>query len=158
VQLLADRLDLQQLISAYALAVDRHDRAAIAALFADDAILAVADSTSPSGQRIVVQGRDAIAEFIVELAQPGGAHFPGPTAHITGALVLVIEADTASGNSQCVAHHITNISGQMVHHTSYLRYQDGFVRRRGGWLIRTRVLHHDFQETRPVGDGSATGD
>jgi len=153
----SDRLDLAALVSRYALAVDRRDRAEIAAVFVADAVLSVADAGEPAGRRVVAEGGDTIAGFIMSLGDPGGGQYPGPTAHVIGAHVSTVTGDAATGETRCVAHHVTLSGNELELRTSYLRYVDTFVRTGDGWKFGARTLHRDFAEVRPYSGTPYTG-
>jgi ketosteroid isomerase-like protein len=143
---LEDRVALRELAEAYARAADRIDAAGLAALFTPEGVLRVGApgaSTAPPAERI---GREQIEKAI------GGLSRYLKTMHFVGNQYLTVDAsgDRATGETYCIAHHISGESGSQNDHVMIIRYQDQFVRTADGWQIAVRELVVDWTETRTV--------
>lgn len=127
----ADRQELRELVEAYALAADRRDGAAAAALFAPDCTMSIhldPTSTEPTSVR---RGRDEIAAAMELLARWEATH------HSISAAEFAIDGDLASGETTCVAHHFTAGRDEVL----FIRYAEDLVRLDGGW----RFAHRDLR-------------
>ncbi|HTT86062.1 MAG TPA: nuclear transport factor 2 family protein [Acidimicrobiales bacterium] len=145
VQSVADRLALRGLVDAYALAVDRRDSTAVAALFADEGRL-VSRLRHPAGDRpIVRQGRQEIATAI----SAGLEHYV-TTTHVVGGQVVAIDGDRASGATVCLAHHVYRRAGVLRLLVMAVRYTDAYARGAGGWCFTERQLDLDWRQDRAL--------
>lgn len=121
----ADVLEIRELAARYALAVDDHDMATLAALYAPDAAFC--------GLTETLRGRDAIVSY-VRAALDGydglSVHTPHPgTVDFTG-------EDTARGIVPC---HV-EFAQAGVQSILALRYHDRYVRRDDRWYFGERRL------------------
>jgi ketosteroid isomerase-like protein len=120
------RLELQELLGRYALAVDDHDAAALAECFTDDAVFA-----SPNSPPSV--GRDAVVDFF-------RVRFDryGPTLHVPLFQVLhALDADVARGTVVARAE-LATADDTVV---TVFRYEDEYAREGGRWRFRRREVH-----------------
>ena len=62
------------------------------------------------------------------------------TFHLLGQVRFSGGPDTARGVAYCEAHHLLVESARRTDHVMYIRYDDRFVRTRGGWRIAYRKL------------------
>jgi ketosteroid isomerase-like protein len=132
------------LLAAYAAAVDRRDLEALRALFLPDATLTVRRG---GGEPDVHRGYEGLADVIEMLGQ-----FEATLHEPSGLVVVWDGGDEASGESVCVAHHVTRGEG---HEGSDLilrgRYFDRFARDGSGpWRFAARELRVLWTEKRPV--------
>jgi hypothetical protein len=71
------------------------------------------------------------------------------TTHFNGQRTLALDGDRATGESYCLAHHLSNgRDGQRTMMIAAIRYLDTFVKLDGGWLFAERRLMVDWTETR----------
>jgi hypothetical protein len=56
----------------------------------------------------------------------------------------------ATGESYCLAHHVTVDSGKRRLMVASLRYHDTFVKADGAWLFAERSLYVDWLEERAL--------
>jgi SnoaL-like domain len=141
--LLADRLALADLAASYARAVDRRDYGALAALFEPDGRIVVEREGRPPD---VLAGPEAIAARVA-----AGIERFARTFHFVGQQLVDIDGDDASGETYCVAQHLSEGGFVQSNHVMNIRYQDRFRRSAAGWRFVERRLHVDWVEDRPVG-------
>ena len=72
------------------------------------------------------------------------------TTHFNGQSTVVLDGDRATGESYCLAHHLsTGEDGQRTLMIASIRYLDEIVKQNGDWLFAERRLMVDWTETRP---------
>ena len=140
----ADRLAIGELIDAYAHCADRRDASGQMNLFTEDTHFVVyldATSDQPSQE---LRGREALAPVFDNL------NTYTTTTHFNGQRTLSLDGDGATGESYCLAHHLSvGADGQRTLMIAALRYLDTFVKQDGAWLFAERRLMVDWTETRP---------
>jgi hypothetical protein len=73
------------------------------------------------------------------------------TAHFLGQSILfTLEADRATGEAYCLAHHVFMHDGKRNLMLASLRYLDTFVKIDGLWLFAERLLYVDWLEERAL--------
>jgi ketosteroid isomerase-like protein len=138
----ADRLAIRELVDAYAHCADRRDAKGQMALFTEDTVFHVfMDSQSPE-PTYVVHGRDALAPVFADLNQYRA------TTHFNGQSTVRLDGDHATGESYCIAHHLTVDGEKRTLMLASIRYLDRFVKQDGDWLFAERKLMVDWTETR----------
>jgi len=149
-----DEASLRSLSTAYAAAADARDGEGLASLFTDDGALVV--PRLPSDLRPVVarRGHDALAEVAEVLRRYDR------TFHLVANHRFAVEGDTASGEVQCVAHHVSLTGPPGGGSASagpagtdtvwFIRYRDRYRRSAAGWRIERRELHLQWVEEHPV--------
>jgi ketosteroid isomerase-like protein len=141
-----DKWEIRLLIEAYASAVDRADGEAAAELFADDGELDMwLDPTraEPTARR---RGHDEIREALRQLEQFDA------TQHVIGNVWVDVEVDgeTASGETQCTAHHVKHGDANVTDTVLYMTYVDAFARVAGRWRFARRELRVRWTSLLPV--------
>ena len=142
-----DAVALRRLVDHYALAADRHDGAALAALFIEDGRLLIHQGSDPSAEPIRRRtGRAEIAAAIETLVRYRR------TFHLVGQHVAeLVDDDHATAVTYCQAHHVTaGDDGPATDHVMMIRYLDDYVRAAGEWRFATRRLLVDWTATHPV--------
>ncbi len=138
----ADRLAIRELIDAYAHCADRRDAAGQMALFTEDTAFHVfMDSRSPEPS-YVLHGRAALAPVFADLNQYRA------TTHFNGQSKVRLDGDRATGESYCIAHHLTVDGEKRTLMLASIRYLDEFVKQEGVWLFAERRLMVDWTDTR----------
>ena len=138
----ADRVEIRELIDAYAHCADRRDAEGQMALFtADTEFQVFMDSRSPVPS-YVLRGRDALAPVFADLNQYQA------TTHFNGQSTVRLEGDTATGESYCIAHHLTVGGDRRTLMLASIRYLDDFAKVEGAWRFARRKLMVDWTETR----------
>ena len=70
------------------------------------------------------------------------------TTHFNGQSTIRLDGDKATGESYCIAHHVTVAGDKRTLMIASIRYLDKFVKRNGAWLFAERKLMVDWTETR----------
>ncbi|HEY2060117.1 MAG TPA: nuclear transport factor 2 family protein [Amycolatopsis sp.] len=142
----ADRLAIRELVDAYAHCADRRDAQGQMALFTEDTDFVVymdAKAVEPTQE---LHGRDSLAPVFDNL------NIYAATTHFNGQSTVTLDGDRATGESYCLAHHLTVAeNGERTLMVASIRYLDTFVHEGGGWLFAERRLMVDWTETRPAG-------
>lgn len=140
----ADRLAIRELIDAYAHCADRRDAEGQLALFTEDCRFLVFMDATASEPTQELHGREALAPVFENLNSYRA------TTHFNGQSTVTLEGDRASGESYCLAHHLSyGTDAERTVMIASIRYLDRFVRREGAWFFAERRLMVDWTETRP---------
>jgi uncharacterized protein (TIGR02246 family) len=145
-----DRLALRQLVEAYAHAADRRKNELSAELFTEDGLLAIFDG-DPEGKEPTRtrRGRRQIADAMVSLERYSS------TTHIVGQQSVefdTADADRATGETYCLAHHVTETDDGQSMYIMSIRYLDRYLRVDGVWRFEERRLAVDWTDDRMLGD------
>jgi hypothetical protein len=124
--LAADRSDLRHLVDSYAVGCDRRDIDILRSCFLDGAMITVHRSDKPS---------QMTAPADLERIPTGLARYD-QTFHFVGNHRVVVDGDEATGDTYCIAHHLTGPDDFVMH----IRYEDTYRRTADGWKIATRDL------------------
>jgi ketosteroid isomerase-like protein len=138
----ADRLAIRELIDAYAHCADRRDASGQMALFREDAAFQVFMDSRLSKPTYMLRGRDALAPVFADLRQYQA------TTHFNGQSTIRLDGDKATGESYCIAHHLTVAGVKRTLMIASIRYLDKFAKQNGVWLFAERKLMVDWTETR----------
>ena len=126
--LTVDRSDLRHLVESYAIGCDRRDLELLASCFTDGGVLTVHRPDRPTSALTAPAELDRI---------PAGLGRYDHTFHLVGNHRVEVADDDATGDTYCVAHHV---SGD-VDHVMHIRYEDRYRRTADGWRIATRDVH-----------------
>jgi ketosteroid isomerase-like protein len=141
----ADRLAIRQLVEAYAHCADRRDAKGQMSLFTEDAHFVVyinARDPTPSQE---LHSRKALAPVFAELNKyEATTHFVGQST------IFSLTFDRATGETYCLAHHVTVDGGKRRLMLASLRYLDTFVKMDDLWLFAERRLYVDWVEERAL--------
>jgi len=139
----ADRLAVRELVEAYAHCADRRDAKGQMALFTANTHFVVymnAKDPKPSQELF---SREALAPVFADLNQYAATmHFVGQST------IFTLNADRATGEAYCIAHHLTVDGEKRSMMVAYLRYLDTFAKIDGVWLFAERLLYVDWLEQR----------
>ena len=140
----ADRLAIRELVDAYAHCADRRDAKGQMALFTEDTrLLVFMDYGSPEPTQ-ELHGRESLAPVFDNL------NTYAVTMHFNGQSTVVLDGDQATGESYCLAHHLSvGEDGQRTMMIASIRYLDQFAKQDGRWLFAERRLMVNWTETRP---------
>jgi len=136
------RAALRNLAERYAQGVDRRDRDIFLSAFHPDASLAVHHPSEQEEGVNVMQGHEQIGR-VPEFIQV----YP-KTYHVLGQSTYEIDGDAATGETYCVAHHLTPDRHGGTNYVMYIRYADTYRREDGGWRIATRRVNVDWTDQR----------
>ena len=141
----ADRLAIRELVEAYAGCADRRDAKGQMALFTADTHFVVymnAKDPKPSQE---LNSRDALASVFADLNKYAATmHFLGQTT------ISNLAVDRGTGETYCLAHHLTGDDGKRRLMIAALRYYDTFAKIDGAWLFAERLLYVDWIEERAL--------
>jgi uncharacterized protein (TIGR02246 family) len=142
---LTDRVALRDLVDAYARGVDRREPEAVAALFTEDGRLAIYEGDPNTVEPARVRnGRHEIATALAGLSRYA------VTTHFLGQQRVDLCSDSATGETYCIAHHLTDADGRRHDHVLSIRYLDRYVRTADGWRIEERRLAIDWTDERDL--------
>ena len=138
----ADRLAIRELVDAYARCADRRDAKGQMSLFtADTHFVVYMDAKDPSPSQ-ELHSREALAPVFAELNKYDvTTHFIGQSS------ILSLTNSRATGETYCLAHHVT-VHGRLM--VASLRYRDTFIKIDGAWLFAERLLYVDWVEERAL--------
>jgi hypothetical protein len=92
-----------------------------------------------------LRSREALAPVFAELNKyDATTHFLGQTTLFT------LTAEKGTGETYCLAHHVTVDSGKRRLMVASLRYRDTLVKVGGAWLFAERRLYVDWLEERDL--------
>ena len=140
----ADRLEIRELVDAYAHCADRRDAKRQMSLFTKDTHFVVfmdANSEKPSME---LNRREDLASVFDELNKYEA------TTHFMGQSTVILDGDRATGETYCIAHHVSASEGKRTLFIASLRYYDVFAKVEGKWLFTERKLMVDWTDTRPI--------
>lgn len=138
----ADRLAIRELVDAYAHCADRRDAEGQKSLFTADARFVVYMEGQGSAPTQELHGREALTPVFADLNRYDA------TMHFNGQSTVALDADRATGESYCIAHHLFTDHGERKLMVAHLRYADTFARVDGAWLFAERRLYVDWTDTR----------
>ena len=139
----ADRLAIRELIDAYAHCADRRDAKGQMALFTSDAHFVVFMDRRVAEPSQELHSREELAPVFAHL------NVYEATTHFNGQSTVAVEGDRATGETYCLAHHLSVADGQRTLMIASIRYLDTFSKRDGAWLFAERKLMVDWIDTRP---------
>ena len=136
----SDRLELEDLVHAYAHAVDAGDWDAFDDLFAPDATVDYTEMGGPRGD--VASTKAFLAQVMPLMAS---------TQHLVATSRFVVDGDTATGRTICFNPMTVEVAGSP--HTFFcgLWYRDRFVRTADGWRFAERYEERSYIHNTPPG-------
>ena len=141
----ADRLAIRELVEAYAHCADRRDAKGQMSLFTADTHFVVylkAKDPTPSQE---LHSREALASVFAELNKyHATTHFVGQST------IFTLTDDRGTGETYCLAHHVTVDGEKRRLMLASLRYLDTFAKMDGAWLFAERRLYVDWLEERAL--------
>jgi SnoaL-like domain len=141
----ADRLAIRELVEAYAHCADRRDEIGQMSLFTEDTHFVVYMNAKDSTPSMELHSREALAPVFADLNKyDATTHFVGQST------IFTLSADRGTGETYCLAHHVTVDGGKRRMMLASLRYFDTFVKMDGKWLFAERLLYVDWVEERSL--------
>jgi hypothetical protein len=141
----ADRLAIRELVEAYAHCADRRDAKGQMSLFtADTHFVAYMNAKDPTPSQ-ELHSREALAPVFAELDK-----YDATTHFIGQSTIFTLTGDRATGETYCLAHHVTVDAGGRRLMLASLRYLDELVKMDGAWLFAERRLYVDWLEERTL--------
>ena len=144
-QEVADRIAIRELIEAYAHCADRRDAKGQMSLFTPDTHFIVfmdAKSTKPS---IELSRREDLQPVFADLNKYDA------TTHFLGQSTIAWNRNRATGETYCLAHHVSVAESARTLFIASLRYYDLFTKLDGKWQFAERKLVVDWTDTRQMG-------
>jgi ketosteroid isomerase-like protein len=139
----ADRLAIRELVEAYAHCADRRDAKGQMSLFTEDTHFVVYMNAKDRAPAMELHSREALAPVFADLDKyDATTHFVGQST------IFTLSADRATGETYCMAHHVTVDGDKRRLMLASLRYLDTFVKVDGAWLFAERLLYVDWMEER----------
>jgi SnoaL-like domain len=71
--------------------------------------------------------------------------------HFNGQSTVELDGDRATGETYCLAHHVSGDGDSQAIFVAAIRYYDTFVNDDGAWLFAERKLYVDWTDTRALG-------
>ena len=141
----ADRIAVRELIEAYAHCADRRDAKGQMSLFTPDTHFVVfmdAKSTKPAME---FNRREDLKSVFADLNKYEA------TTHFLGQSTIAWSQDQVTGETYCLAHHVSVAGSSRTLFIASLRYYDLFHKLDGKWLFAERRLIVDWTDTRQMG-------
>ena len=143
----ADRLQIRELVDAYAHCADRRDAKGQISLFTKDTHFVVFMDARSEKPSMELNRREDLAPVFDELNKYEA------TTHFMGQSTVVLDGDRATGETYCIAHHVSASEGKRTLFIASLRYFDVFAKVEGKWLFAERKIMVDWTDTRPINVG-----
>jgi ketosteroid isomerase-like protein len=141
----ADRLAIRELVEAYAHCADRRDANGQMALFTEDTHFVVYMNSKNPTPSMELRSREALAPVFADLNKyDATTHFVGQST------IFTLSTDRGTGETYCLAHHVSVDGDKRRLMVASLRYLDTFVKTDGAWLFAERLLYVDWQEERTL--------
>ena len=138
----ADRLSIRELLDAYAHCADRRDAKGQMSLFTPDTHFVVFMDVKSGQPSTALHRREDLAPVFDDLNKYEA------TTHFMGQSTVVVDGDRATGETYCIAHHVSALEGIKNLFISSYRYYDTFVKVDGTWFFAERKLMVDWTDTR----------
>jgi SnoaL-like domain len=142
---IADRLAIRELIEAYAHCADRRDAQGQMSLFTADTHFVVYMSAKDSRPTQELNAREALAPVFADLNK-----YDATTHFVAQSTIHTLAADRATGETYCLAHHITIGDRERRLMVASLRYLDSFAKIEGAWFFAERRLYVDWVDERAL--------
>src|SRR4029077_5464302 len=114
-------------------------------LFTEDTRFVVYMNTKDRVPSMELHSREALAPVFADLNKyDATTHFVGQSTIVT------LSADRATGETYCMAHHVTVGGGKRRLMLASLRYLDTYVKIDRAWLFAERRLYVDWLEERAL--------
>ena len=140
----ADRLEIRELVDAYAHCADRRDAKGQMSLFTPDAHFVVFMDTRSDKPSVELKRREDLASVFHELNKYEA------TTHFMGQSTVVLDGERATGETYWIAHHVSAFEGKRTLFIASLRYYDVSAKVEGKWLFAERKIVADWTDTRSI--------
>ncbi|MDR1387173.1 MAG: nuclear transport factor 2 family protein [Propionibacteriaceae bacterium] len=139
----ADRLEIRELIDAYAHHADGREPEKQYGLYAEHGrtLVQLGDAQTAPDQ-ILTTREEHLAGF-------GALSQYEATTHFNGQSTIVVDGDGATGETYCLAHHLAGSGADRELIVMSIRYEDVFRRTAAGWRFAERKLVIRWTDTRP---------
>lgn len=134
---LEDRLELTEMLARYGRALDTHDTALLAEVFADDLYVEHGAVTPP------VHGRDAFVELVLSTL-PSMKY----VQHYVTNVEVEVDGDEARARAFVLAVHDVELDGEPVQVPAGAAYHVGARRSEGGWRFHRLIVEETWMDPR----------
>jgi len=142
---IADRIAIRELVDAYAHCADRRDAEGQMSLFTEDTRFVVFMNAKDPRPSQELHSRTALAPVFADLKKyEATTHFVGQST------IHTVAAESAVGETYCIAHHVSATSEGRRLMVASLRYQDTFRKIEGYWFFAERLLYVDWIDERAI--------
>jgi hypothetical protein len=138
----ADRLAIRELLDAYAHCADRRDAKGQMSLFTPDTHFVVFMDVKSEKPSTESHRREDLAPVFDDLNKYEA------TTHFMGQSTVFLDGDRATGETYCIAHHVSASDGRRTLFIASIRYYDTFAKVDGAWFFAERKLMVDWMDTR----------
>ena len=121
----ADRLEIRELVDAYAHCADRRDAKGQMSLFTEDTHFVVFMDARSEIPSMELNQREDLAPVFDELNKCD------VTTHFMGQSTVVLDGIHATGETYCIAHNVSASEGKRILFIASLRYYDVFAKVEG---------------------------
>jgi hypothetical protein len=125
----ADRLEIRELVDAYAHCADKRDAKRQMSLFTGNTHFLVFMDARSEKPAMELNRREDLVPVFDELNKCEA------TTHFMGQSTVFLDGDRATGETYCIAHHVSASEGKRTLFIASLRYYDVFAKVEGKWLI-----------------------
>jgi SnoaL-like domain len=139
-----DRLEIRELVDAYAHCADRRDAKGQMSLFTYDTHFVVFMDARSEKPSMELNRREDLLPVFNELNKYE------VTTHFMGQSTVILNGKRATGETYCIAHHVSLSQGKRTLFIASLRYYDVFAKVEGKWLFAERKIMVDWIDTRPM--------
>ena len=122
----------------------RRDAKGQMSLFTPDAHFVVFMDTRSDKPSMELKRREDLASVFHELNKYEA------TTHFMGQSTVVLDGERATGETYCIAHHVSAFEGKRTLFIASLRYYDVFAKVEGKWLFAERKIVADWTDTRSI--------
>ena len=140
----ADRVAIRELNDAYAHCADRRDADGQMAPFTADTHFVVYMDARSSEPSMELHSRAELTPVFDDLNRYVA------TTHFNGQSTVTISGAAATGETYCLAHHVSIEGDERTIMIASIRYDDTFTMSDGTWLFSERRLYVDWTDTRPI--------
>jgi hypothetical protein len=141
----ADRLAIREVVEAYAHCADCRDAKGQMALFTAGTHFVVYMNAKDPMPSMELHSREALAPVFADLNK-----FDTTTHFVGQSTIFTLTEDRATGETYCLAHHVTVAGEKRRLMIASLRYAETFVKIDGAWLFAERLLYVDWIDERAL--------
>lgn len=143
-QEISDWIAIRGLVDAYSHHADRREPGRQAALFTENAHLVIySGDPATNSPSVDLHGRTELENAFESLNNYTA------TTHLNGQSTIEVDGDRATGETYCLAHHLSEQEGERMLMVMAIRYFDVFVRVDSTWKFDDRSLVIDWIDSRP---------
>ena len=139
-----DEEELRDVAACYARGVDNRDAELFTSTFHPDGALELYRAAGQDEPAERIEGHEALARVIENIARYD------KTFHFIGQQSFEIDADRATGEVYCIAHHLTIAGDEASNWVMYIRYHDDYIKVGGRWAIALRKVRTEWTALLPA--------